>query len=161
MTVSYLTLCWQTIHVAGKYAHYNWKVNPQQMQRTKEQALLSLRTRQGQLHAHHHTKSTIHVQRTGVKAAHSGSTHCAALCSIAEVTRSYPDAEQRVWEMRIRGNEKGRKRQKEITDATESKHSSVKAKQKKSWKVQWQNGNFLTVIQNSLKSWANYMDSPI
>lgn len=65
MTVSYWTLCWQTMHVAGKYAHYNWKVNPQQMQRTKEQAPLSLTTRQRQLHVRHHTKSTIYVQRTG------------------------------------------------------------------------------------------------
>lgn len=160
MTVSYLTLCWQTTHVAGKYAHYNWKVNPQQMQRTKEQAPLPLRTRQSSSMLVTTPRAPF-MCKGRVKAAHSGSTRCAALCSIAEVTRSYPDAEQRVWEMRIRGNEKGRKRQKEITYATESKHSSVKAKQKKIPGRFRQNGNFLTVIPNSLKSWVNYMDSPI
>lgn len=51
-----------------------------------------------------------------------------ALC-IAEATESYLRGEERVSEVSIQGNEMGRKLQKEITDATKSKHSSLKAKE--------------------------------
>lgn len=159
MTVSYLTLCWQTTHVAGKYAHYNWKVNPQQMQRTEEQAPLPLRTRQRQLHARHHTKSTIYVQRTGegspqwVHPLCSTVQHCRGHQKLPRCrAESLRNENQRKW--------KGQKTAKRNNICYRIQTFVRKSKTKIPGRFR-QNGNFLTVIPNSLKSWVNYMDSPI
>lgn len=120
----------------------------------KKQAPLSLRTRQRQLHAHHHQEHHLCVKDRGEGSPRSQWVH--PLCSTVQHCRGHQKLPRcrGVWEVRIRGNEKGRKRQKEITEATESKRLSVKAKQKIS-------GRFSDEMKHSLKSWASYMDSLI
>lgn len=72
-------------------------------------------------------KNTVYVQRTGMETAHTavhtlcGTVHCRG-------HKKLPTW-RGVSEVSIKGNEMGRKLQKEITDATKSKHSSLKAKE--------------------------------
>ena len=62
------------------------------------------------------------------------STGPVALCT-AEATKTCPCGEERISEVRIKGKEMGKRLQKEITDATKSKHSLLKAKEKNPQKV--------------------------
>lgn len=116
------------MYLADKHAHYIWKIKPWQKQQTKKQVPVFLRTRHMQVYVYHRQELFTCKQPT------LQSTGPVALCT-AEATKTCPCGEERISEVRIKGKEMGKRLQKEITDATKSKHSLLKAKEKNPQKV--------------------------